>query len=97
VSKSLYPNMDGMVDILDLAANVDQHSCSGTVDAIAHVGGLLTGSLTREAIEVIQDELLDTDSEDYDEEYGTGYRAAWKAIYELNLNDLPRQSRGQNN
>lgn len=55
----------------------------GAADAIQHVGMVVGNEQNAKKMQVLQDEIFDADSFDYNDQYARGYRAAWDAVYNL--------------
>lgn len=55
----------------------------GAADAVQHVGMVVGNEQNAKKIQVLQDEIFDADSIDYNDQYARGYRAAWDAVDNL--------------
>lgn len=69
-------SVQNMSDALEFATNTGER-LSGRVDAVAHVGKLLTGAYDVEELDSIQNEIFADASQAYRE----GYQEMWNHIY----------------
>lgn len=82
MTKRLAHSANDMFDVLQGNTNGTQFEAAHG-DAVSHIADLLTGKLTPETVDDIQDELIDPDAPDYDATYATGYMHAWNATYKM--------------
>jgi len=70
-------SVQNMSDALEFATNSMDERLGGRVDAVGHIGKLLTGVYDADQLDGIQNEIFAEASKDYRE----GYEEMWNTIY----------------